>query len=252
MMKKVIMFTGLLIAMTSCSFAQNKTKVSQQQIWTGYFNQSRFSNKWGVWVDVHLRTKEDFFNNFSQAIFRGGLTYYLNDVTKLTVGDAYISHFPADAHKKITQPEHRPWQQLQWHTVYPKVRTMQWLRLEERFRRKILNDSTLRDGSSFNFRARYNFLLMVPLTKGKIKSGDVSVVLNNEVHINFGKQILNNTFDQNRAFIGFAYHLNNHDNLQFGYMNIWQQMPGLSSYRSIHAARVFYFHNLDLRGKQDL
>ncbi|HZH66319.1 MAG TPA: DUF2490 domain-containing protein [Flavisolibacter sp.] len=250
MKKKVTLSLLLLLGLAIDVFAQTKTKTSQQQVWLGYFNQSRFSNKWGLWVDVHLRTKEDFFTNFSQAIYRGGITYYLNDATKLTIGDAYISHFPSDNHKKVTQPEHRPWQQLQWHTVYPKVRTMQWVRLEERFRRKILNDSTLADGSSFNFRARYNFLLQVPLTKGKIKAGDFSFILNDEVHLNFGKQILNNTFDQNRAFIGFAYHVNNHDNLQFGYMNLWQQLAGVSNYRSTHTARVFYFHNIDWRTKQ--
>ena len=56
-----------------------------------------------------------------------------------------------DGHTKVTQPEHRPWQQIQWHTKYGQNRTMQWFRLEERFRRKIQNDSTLADGYDFNF-----------------------------------------------------------------------------------------------------
>lgn len=155
--------------------------------------------------------------------------------------------FPADNHSKVTQPEHRPWQQLQWHTVYPKVRTMQWVRLEERLRRNILNDSTLADGSSFNFRARYNFLLQVPLTKAKIKAGDFSFILNNEVHLNFGHNIVYNTFDQNRFFIGFAYHVNATDNIQFGYMNVFQQLASVNNYRSLNVGRVFYFHNIDWR-----
>ena len=110
MRKKIAVSLMFILAIAVNAFAQTKTKTTAEQVWLGYFNQSRFSNKWGLWVDVHLRTKEDFFNNFSQSIYRGGITYYLNDATKLTVGDAYISHFPADAHKKITQPEHRPWQ----------------------------------------------------------------------------------------------------------------------------------------------
>ena len=77
-----------------------------QQVWSGYFNQTRFSEKWGAWADVHLRTKEDFFTQYSQALVHLGLTFYLNNDAKLTTGYAYVHHFPADNHKNIAQPEH--------------------------------------------------------------------------------------------------------------------------------------------------
>ena len=189
--------------------------------------------------------------NFSrislQAIGRFGLTYYLNDNTKLTAGYAYVNHFPADAHKNISQPEHRPWQQLQWHTRYQKLRLMQWIRLEERFRRKIKNDDELGEGHNFNWKVRYNFFVTFPLAKKPFAPKTWSVVLNDEVHINAGKEIVNNYFDQNRFFAGFSYHVNAHDNIQIGYMNLFQQLAAGNRYRSIHAARVFYFHNLDTR-----
>jgi hypothetical protein len=240
---------GILLSGSS-SFAQTtKQTQSVQQVWLGYFNQTRFSDKWGIWVDAHLRTKEDFFTNFSQAIGRIGVTYYLNDNTKLTAGYAYINHFPADNHANISMPEHRPWQQLQWHTKYAKVRTMQWVRLEERYRRKILNESKLNDGYNFNFRLRYNFLLQVPLSKQGVKPNSFSFVVNDEVHVNFGKEIVYNYFDQNRFFLGLAYHTNQHDNLQFGYMNVFQQLAAGNKYKSTHTVRIFYFHNLDLRKK---
>ncbi|MBC7889281.1 MAG: DUF2490 domain-containing protein [Ferruginibacter sp.] len=219
------------------------------QVWLGYFNQARLSNKWGIWADLHLRTKEEFVNNFSQSIVRLGLTYYVNDVTKLTAGYAYISIYPADAHKKITQPEHRPWQQIQWHTKYGKKRMMQWFRLEERYRRKILNDSTLADGNNFNFKIRYNFWYDVPFSKKGIVPNSLSLVVNDEVHINFGKQIVNNYFDQNRFFLGFKYQADEHSNIQVGYMNLFQQLAAGNRYRNLHTVRVFYFQNLDLRRK---
>lgn len=242
--KKILLGVSLLIAFSG--FSQKQTTYTEQ-VWLGYFNQTRFSNKWGLWVDVHLRTKEDFFTNFSQAIGRAGVTYYLNDNTKLTAGYAYINHFPADAHKNISQPEHRPWQQLQWHTKYQKLRLMQWIRLEERFRRKIENDDELAEGYNFNWRVRYNFFAAFPLSKKVFAPKTWSFVLNDELHINAGKEIVNNYFDQNRFFAGFSYHLNQHDNIQIGYMNVFQQLPAASSYKSIHAARLFYFHNLDAR-----
>lgn len=248
----VIRITLLTTAIYICSSvnAQVKQTENVNQIWLGYFNQTRFTNKLGVWTDLHLRTKEDFATNFSTGIVRLGLTYYINDVTKFTLGYAYVNHFPADAHKKISQPELRPWQQLQWHTKYGKKRMMQWFRLEERYRRKILNDSTLADGSSFNWKLRYNFWYDIPLTKKGIVPKAWSFVVNDEVHINFGKQIVNNYFDQNRFFLGLKYQVNEHSNLQFGYMNVFVQTAAGNKYRNINAARVFFFQNLDVRKKR--
>ncbi len=229
--------------------AQAKQTEKISQVWLGYLNQTRLSNKWGIWLDVHLRTKEDLFTNFSQALFRAGLTYYITDATRFTAGYTYVNFFPADAHKKISQPEHRPWQQLLWQTKYGKKRMMQWFRLEERLRKKILNDSTLADGYAFNWRMRYNILYEVPLSKKGIVPGSFSFIVNDEVHVNFGKEIVNNYFDQNRFFIGLKYQVSETNNLQFGYLNVFQQLPASGRYRSISAPRIFYFNNLDLRKK---
>ncbi len=245
-----ILLAFVAISYYTNSIAQVKQTENVNQIWLGYFNQTRFTNKLGMWSDVHLRTKEDFATNFSTGIIRLGLTYHINDVTKFTLGYAYVNHFPADAHKKISQPEHRPWQQLQWHTKYGKKRMMQWFRLEERYRHKILNDSTLADGYSFNWKLRYNFWYDIPLTKKGIVPKAWSFVVNDEVHINFGKQVVNNYFDQNRFFLGLKYQLTTQNNLQFGYSNVFVQTAAGNKYRNINVARVFFFQNLDARKKK--
>lgn len=232
-------------------FGQTKKSTDDvKQIWFGYFNQARLSNRWGLWADFHLRTKEDFTDNFSQLIVRPGITYYVNDNTKLTVGYAYVNHYPAEGHGKVSQPEHRLWQQLQWHTKHTRTRLMQWIRLEERYRHKILNDSALADGYNFNYKIRYNLFWEIPFSS-KL-TNKLSFVINDEVHINFGKQIIYNYFDQNRFFAGFKVNIKKHDNLQFGYMNLFQQLPSGNKYRNNHVIRLFYFQNLDLRRKKNL
>jgi len=241
---------GLIMVFLAIVSAQGQEKKTQyyNQVWLGYFNQTRFSEKWGLWTDLHLRTKEDFFTNFSQSILRFGITYYLNDATKLTAGYAYVSNYPGDNHKDVTQREHRAWQQVQWHTKYGSSRMMQWIRLEEKYRHKILNDSTLASGYSFNYKIRYNLWYEVPFSKKP--DSKWSFVVNDEVHINFGKQIVYNYFDQNRFFAGFKFNLNRHDNLQLGYMNQFQQLEAGNKFRSNHVMRLFYFQNLDLRKKK--
>ncbi len=247
---KKITFTVLLITMSVVALSQ-KTATSVQQVWVAYFNQLRLSDKLGIWGDFHLRTKENFVTDFSQGIARLGITYYVKDNTKLTAGYAYVNIFPAAGHQNISQPEHRPWQQIQWHTNYPRLRMAQYLRLEERFRRKIKDDDELVPGYNFNYRTRYNLLLMTPLGSKAFAPNTLSFVVNDEVHTNFGKQVVYNTFDQNRFFLGLVYHTNKHDNIQLGYMNVFQQLPAGNVYRSIHAIRLFYFQNLDLRKKDD-
>lgn len=233
----------------SMGASAQKQTTHVQQLWGAFFNQTRLSDKWGTWIDLHLRTKEDFVNDLSTGIIRAGISYYLKENVRLTAGYAFINHFPADGHSGISMPEHRPWQQIAWSTPSKKTRLSYSLRLEERYRRKVANNEELGDGYNFNFRLRYSTLFMLPLGKKPFAPNTLSLALNDEIHINMGKQIVNNYFDQNRLFVGFAYHTNKHDNLQFGYMNLFQQLPAGNRYRSIHAARIFYYHNIDLRKK---
>jgi Protein of unknown function (DUF2490) len=229
-------------------FGQTKTTTTVQQVWLGYFNQTRFADRFGIWFDGQLRTKEDFFDDLSVSIIRPGITYYVSDALKLTTGYAYVTQYPQD-NFKVSRPENRLWQQVQWHTKYARNRTMQWIRLEERFRRKIAEDSTLAEGNNFNYRIRYNFLWQLPFS-GTIEKGSFSFIVNDELHVAFGKEVVYNYFDQNRFFAGLAYNVNSTDNIQFGYLNVFQQLAKGNQYRSIHGARLFYFHNLDLRKKK--
>lgn len=251
MLRCYIGLVGLLLMIPYAAKTQvvkNTTQVNQ--IWTGYFNQTRFSSKWGLWTDLQLRTQENFADNLSQSLVRFGLTHYLTDNTKVTFGYAWINHFPADNHANISRPEHRLWQQIQWHTKYPRLRLMQWLRLEEKFRRKVLSADALGQDYNYNWKIRYNFLLNVPLGQKAFAPNTFSFVANDELHINFGNEIVYNYFDQNRFFLGLGYHMNAADQIQFGYMNLFQQLSSGNSYRNIHAARIFYFHTLDLRKKK--
>ncbi len=250
-MRKIFLLCILLQGKAFVAGAQTQKHTEYlQQIWLGYFNQTRFSDKIGLWTDLNLRTKDDFVNNFSVSIVRIGLSYYVTTDTKLTAGYAWVNFFPGDNHKNISQPEHRPWQQIQWHTKYGKQRMMQWIRLEERYRHKILNNDALADGYSFNFKLRYNLWYEVPLSKKGIVPGALSFIVNDEVHINFGKQIVNNYFDQNRFFTGLKLQTGKSTNLQFGYLNVFQQLAAGNQYKNINGVRLFYFQNIDLRHGQ--
>ncbi|AFK01814.1 Protein of unknown function DUF2490 [Emticicia oligotrophica DSM 17448] len=243
-------FLFILSCICTSIFGQTTRLVQdEEQLWLGYFNQSRISNKWGIWFDAHYRTTDHFIKEPSKFLSRLGLMYYINDDLKFTNAYNYANHFPEEGHANISQPEHRIWHQLQLHTKYGKLRTMQWLRLEERFRRKIKNDNELAEGYRFDERIRYNFLLNIPLSSKGIAPKTFSAVLNNEVMLNLSKNNVYNVFDQNRFFAGLAYNIDSHSNFQFGYMNVYQQLASGNRFRNINSIRLFFFQNLDFRKK---
>jgi hypothetical protein len=68
------------------SLAQTKQTTSYRQVWVGYLNHTRLSQKWGFALDANLRTKDDFFNGFYQSAVRVGLSYFVNDLFRITAG----------------------------------------------------------------------------------------------------------------------------------------------------------------------
>ncbi len=246
-MKHRLFVTTLLVLSLPMLSGAQKTVVHDQQTWLGIFNQTRFSKRWGLWFDGQLRLRDNFAREAATGIFRPGVTYYAYDDLRFTAGYAYVHHFPAEGHENVARPEHRPWQQVQWFSRFPHLRIMNWVRLEERFRRKIKDDDELAPGYTFNYRIRYNLALFVPLTKKGFGPGGLQFLLNDEVHINFGETIVYNHFDQNRLFLGLVYQLNEHAQLHGGYMNNYLQLATGDRFRSLHCIRVFYFHNFDFR-----
>ncbi len=244
---RIMLWTaGLLLGASGAASAQ-KLIIEDEQAWVAVLNQTRLSNRWGLWFDAHLRYRDGFVQKPSVCIARLGPTWYLNNDVRFTAAYAFVNFFPDGAHPTVSRPEHRPWQQVQWFTPIEKARLMQWVRLEERFRRKLNQDGKLAEGYDFNWRIRLNALLAVPLTKKGLGPGGLQGVLNNELFVNFGKEIRTNYFDQNRFFVGLAWQTSKMSQVQLGYLNVFLQSPTTNRFTRVDAVRLFYFHNFDLR-----
>lgn len=244
---KILIAVALCLVSYNVSSQQKNIEYSEQT-WVGYFNQTRFTDKLGIWADLHWRLSEEFINENALGIARLGLTYYINDHVRATAGYAYAYHF-SHTSGSPSYPEHRPWQQIQWMEKKTWLSLMQWVRLEERFRRRI-EEGELTSAYNFNYRVRYNMAFTIPL-KGKQVAAKVPFIfINDEVHINFGDEIVTNYFDQNRLFVGLGYQFTSHLNAHVGYMHVFQQLNQPNSFRSIDAIRLFVFHNLDFRTKE--
>lgn len=220
---------------------------TREQLWLGYFNQMRFSDRWGAWVDVHYRMTDNFVDRPFQFLFRPAVTYFVRDNLRINAGYTFVSHPPGPG-LHTTRFEHRPWQQLWWNQKYTGLTTLQTLRFEQRFNERVVSDEK-HDGYNYNFRVRYAFSLFIPFNGREITPKTTFAAATNEVFLNFGDRILYNTFDQNRLFVGLGYQLTAHLNAQLGYMNVYQQEGTGHDYFSTHAIRLFVFHSLDLRAR---
>lgn len=241
----------LLLSLCLLYFQILEAKVKQvhayNQTWVGFYNQTRLSNKWGFWADVQLRTNDAFIENILQNACRVGLTYYSNENLRVTAGYAYFNNLSPANGANVALHEHRAWQQVAYNINKPNARILQTLRLEERFRQRLLNADMASNSYAFNYRIRYAYNIELPLSKNKFEPHAVTFFANEEMMLNFGKQIIYNTFDQNRIYVGLNYRLSKLNNIRLGYMNVFQQQNSGQEYRNTNAVRLIFLSNVDLR-----
>lgn len=223
-----------LLLLSSLAVAQDKPLIYQQQTWISYNPQVKFSRHWGLWFDSELHTSEHYFNGFSQATFRLGGTYFTNKLNKITAGYGYTDYFPGENHAYISLPEHFAWQQYQWYRLINKNRLMQWVRIEEKWKRDVSDNYTLADTYTFIYRVRYQINYQVPLSKEGIVARSLALAMNNELYLYYGPHTQNHIFDQDRVFVGLSYALNANNSVLLGVLNILQEeLSGQFKYNNV-------------------
>jgi len=134
----------------------------------------------------------------------------------LTVGYGYIATSRyGDIPVAVPFPEHRVFEQAQVSQKLGKVNTLHRYRLEQREFGEMAvapNGDRSVTGWRHENRFRYMYRALIPL-KGKW-----SLALYDEIFVNFGKNVANNTFDQNRAYAAIAYNLPKKSRLEIGFM----------------------------------
>lgn len=242
-MKQYIIWIALYFFPLSL-FAQQKKVVYEQQIWSGYNANIKFNNRWGIWLDGEIHTNDNYFNNFSQFTLRFAGTYFLKNKNKYTAGYGFTDYFPGEGHTKISIHEHFIWQQFQWFNNTTKHKTMQWFRMEEKWKENVLNDSTTANNYTSNLKWRYNIFYQIPLSKHGFQPKTLSWAMGDELYLYYSPTLSNHVFDQNRVFLGFSYAVNKHDNLVFGYLNIQQQNPTATTIKISSVVKATLFLNL--------
>ena len=193
-------------------------------------------------MDVHTRRK-DFLAGESFYFARLGVNYWLKQNLTLAAGYAHMWLAPAKPGWQYFAEEHRTYQQMQLTARIGKISLLQRLRNEQRWQEKIVDDTFIRK-YKFTNRTRYLFSLTVPVFRNPHLP---SLVISDELAVQFGKEILYNTFDQNRAFIGIRQTISKTLAFDLGYMQVYQQKATGYQYDKNHTLRWFLYYTPDFR-----
>lgn len=245
MKRLLLIILIVLFPFIAISQAPTQKEVTQKsQVWLSLNTVTKFSDHWGFIADFHERW-DGFFDENNFYLLRGGITYIPNTYVSLTAGYAHMWLAPSNPDWSIYADENRFYEQVNLNTVAGKVGIVQRIRNEQRWQEKIVNDQET-DDVRFTDRVRYLVGLNIPVFKKKTLP---LLVVSDEILLQFGNEVIYNTFDQNRFFIGIKQSIDPKWSFDFGYMNVYQQKYSGYQYDMIHTLRLFFYLSTSIRKK---
>lgn len=241
-----------LLMFSSVLYGQKKV-VRQDLLWYGVYTTININEKWYFQNELQER---HYINPTAQHqfVFRGHIHRYLGaSGWESSMGMCLFLQNPNDpkASIKLTVPELRPHLEFACKQKFMRLTFDHRIRAEARFFHNINSTATsLSSGYSFgNFRFRFHFQLTVPILKVADKRF-LKLKVSDEVHINAGRNIVTNVFDQNRVYGGIGYDVSPNLTVEAGYLNWFQQRPNAEFFNR-DIVRFSLFHKVNLRKKND-
>lgn len=246
-MKQTLLIILFSLFCFSVNSQTEKEINNQVQFWTSINSTWRLSDHWGVMGDFHIR-RNNFLKDPNFYFLRAGGVYWFNDKMSVAGGAAALWYAnPAEDGGWNYSLEKRLYQQLLWRSVNGKAKFLQRVRNEQRWH-EVLNPDGSVNRVRFSNRVRFLFSASIQVFKDETKP---RLVLADEILFHFGNEIVYNTFDQNRFFVGINHRINKDWTFDFGYMPVLQQKYSGYQYDLNHTIRLFFYLSPDLRKKKD-
>ena len=248
-MKTFRIFCLLLVCFASK--AQTEKNVDHQSLlWTRYYNQLTINNKWSL----HTEFDNRIFTNTNPIkenlhVLRLQGRYKINANIELGGGFAYFSVTTQDPEVSFDFriPEYRGQQDITWKQDFGNFTLNQRFQIEERFFHNA-NKEGLLSGTTYFWRFRYR--LQGEYSCWKKENQYLKAIVHDELMINGGKNIVKNTFDQNRIYAALQYGVNKNIALELGYLNSFQQRASGVDYFDRDIIRFSFFHKINLYKKK--
>jgi len=241
-MKAVIITLSFLIFSSTVQAQVEKRIIRNDHVWISVNNLYQLTNRWGVLSDTHIR-RTNFIDDPSFYFIRGGVQYSIKRNLRVAGGYAHLwlaslNEEPWDNYLN----ENRIYQQVSFSHRYPGVNTLFRLRNEQRIFNTRVNGESLNDHYWIH-RVRMLLSASIPFREG----GRTQFLIADEMHLNFGKKVVFNTFNQNRLTVGIKYRISPQWSLDTGYMMVFQQRNSGFEYNLNHTFRLFFYGTFDFR-----
>jgi hypothetical protein len=238
-----VLLAAACVLLPSLAQGQSAKEINQQyQFWGSLNSTTRLTDRLGAIADFHVR-RNDFLADPSFYFVRFGAHCWITEKLTASLGYAHMWKAPAHDGWQTWSNENRIYEQVQYAARLGKTQVLHRLRNEQRWQQQVENDA-LTGESTFSDRVRYLLSFTIPVSaRPKVPS----LVLSDEVLLQFGRDIVMNTFDQNRLFAGIKQRLGRSWSFDTGYMLVYQQKSSGYQYDLNHTLRVFFYFTPDLR-----
>jgi hypothetical protein len=225
----------------------DKDVTDQLQFWTSINTTFRFTDRWGLMGDFHIR-RNNFILDPSFYFMRAGGVYWLDNKFSLAGGGAllWLATETEQAGNQFAL-EKRIYQQILWRNEIRKIVFLQRIRNEQRWHHILDNQTGNIDHTRFTNRVRFLLSGTIKVLKNEKLP---RFVVADEILFHFGNEVTYNTFDQNRIFLGISQRFGKGWKYDFGYMLVFQQKYTGYQYDRNHTIRLFFYYSPDLRKKK--
>lgn len=196
-----------IILLLGCLFFATSVNAQKSDVgnWFIYFVNQKINQKWDWHNEIQYRNY-NFIGDMNQLLLRTGIGYNLtenNNNVLLGYGFINTQKYVSNLDEKVSENEHRIFQQFITRQSFNRVFIQHRYRIEERL---LPND--------FQMRFRYFLSVNVPLNKKVMESKALYLSAYNEIFINAEKPL----FDRNRLYGALGYVINKSIKIEVGYM----------------------------------
>lgn len=233
MMRSLIL--PVVIAAGLVAGAGRAADADNSNLWLNYVGDHPIGDgPWGLHLEMQNRLSE-WGDDWQQLLFRTGINYQIDPKMGVSLGYAFVETFPYGELPAAAEfDEHRIYGQFAYKDSWKGLDWQHRVRLEQRF----IEDLAAADWRPEN-RFRYMLRTTVPLTEDK----RWYIALWDEVFLNFGGNLDNNHFDQNRAFAGLGHKLDKFTAIEVGFLEQTLQKRGGVNWEHNHTVAVWLTSN---------
>jgi hypothetical protein len=213
--------------------------------WYMYFGDHPIAkSRWGLHLEGQWR-RVDLGLKWQQLLLRPGINFQLSKNVALSGGYGFVQTHPyGEFPGPAGFPEHRFFEQATITKRFLKLDFQNRLRLEQRnigVMGRQPDGDFKRIGWRYENRFRYQLRTSIPL---KFAGGKYYVGLYDEIFYNFGKNVAQNVFDQNRAYVALGRNLPHQTRVEVGFMEQTLQRRGGAIFEHNHTLQIAIFSKL--------